>query len=264
MTRSSSSRCVTVDRFSKDCASPEASLRRTPYAIVKKRHQSQTHPRANPSFEGIPASFRRHRPFEDELRASTHTVVYDSSKPNGFVSKSTSIPIRRGRVVSDEIHRMKSSLGGSGNESDYDNNQYPYDFSHSSKSTPLPVNEQHSTGELTRIDDLLLGDQNEIILQNETHLSSSQQFEPDDDDERPPQQQQQERNPRHSTSDDYSHPLSDNPSNYSSHYQHHFHSTRDDSVPTNTFVSYRKDPLTARKIIDIRSHLLLNTTLDAT
>jgi hypothetical protein len=39
--------------------------------------------------------------------------------------------------------------------------------------------------------------------------------------------------------------------------------TLDDSAPSN-YMAYRKDPLTARKLLDIRSHLLLNTTLDAT
>lgn len=39
--------------------------------------------------------------------------------------------------------------------------------------------------------------------------------------------------------------------------------TLDDSAPT-SFQTLRKDSLTTRRLIDIRSHLLLNTTLDAT
>ncbi|CAF4080538.1 unnamed protein product, partial [Adineta steineri] len=41
--------------------------------------------------------------------------------------------------------------------------------------------------------------------------------------------------------------------------------TLNDSTSTSTnHLAYRKDSLTSRRLIDIRSHLLLNTTLDAT
>lgn len=244
-------------------SSPEGSFRRTPFASVKKRHQIPTQPQPRSNYQPIAQTFRRHRLFDgDDLRASTHTVVYDSSKvTNSNSSTTASIPIRRPGVPSDENLLSKSSLGGSGNESDYDNNQYSFDYSHSMKSTRLPVNNSsYPSTELTRIDDLLLGDQNEIVLHNDTNLIGSTNF--DDDEHRPSLR---------STTDPFTHPLSDN-SPILSHPHHHHFSTirsttspnRDDSVPTTNYLAFRKDPMTTKKLLDIRSHLLLNTTLDAT
>ncbi|CAF1268531.1 unnamed protein product [Adineta ricciae] len=59
-------------------------------------------------------------------------------------------------------------------------------------------------------------------------------------------------------------PQSDNPTiSIQSTSNHQIPTKFDDTAPTN-IIDYRKDPVTARKLFDIRSHLLLNTTLDAT
>lgn len=134
----------------------------------------------------------------NDHHSSTHTIINQSSKS----SEETAF-----------------SLVASGNESDYDNNQSPI--------VQSPVND------LLHPDDLVLGDQNEIILHNDTHIDNQQS------DSKTKDHQQQQRKNLHPTA------------------------TLDDSVPTN-FLAYHQDPLIARRLLDIRSHLLLNTTLDAT
>jgi len=154
--------------------------------------------------------------------------------------------------------------------------------------------------ELTRTDDLLLGDQNEIVLTNDAHIDSLSTnislqinannadnedneasvdlFDDDaDGDENSVQSaiainsnQQSDSSNIPSTN---SLPSSSIHSFVPSHHRTHIiTSTRhavtlDDSAPptaTSTYISYRKDHLTPRKLLDIRSQLLLNTTLDAT
>lgn len=228
------------------------------------------------------------------MRASTHTVVYDSAKA---IPSSTAIPIRRTAFSSDEPRHSKSSFGGSGNESDYDNNQTVYDFNLSkylpspTRLMSIPVNDFNQSNELTRIDDLLLGDQNEIVLHNDTNLHPTADHEngdQDDDDDEPTEVHvnlSDDTDDLHHHHDDFSLPspslllnnpqsdnntiLSTNPLQHSSnHRTNHFTSLRstamDDSAPSTFNIPCRKDPLTARKLLDIRSHLLLNTTLDAT
>lgn len=293
-------------------SSPETPLRRTPYASVKKRHGTSSTSLSSSSSSGAAAAaiaaahqrssfqstsfqpvFRRHRIFdENDLRSSTHTVVYDSSKSN---ATSTMIPIRRTTATSDESIQHKSSISGSGNESDYDNNQNPSDFVTLSKHLAEAVNNQSislpvNDNELTRIDDLLLGDQNEIVIDNDSNLTSVHLT----DDES--QGDVQGRPASNLNADDihyddqYSHPstcsisssLSDNSrmlsttnslQNSTNNRSNNFSSNRsatnngtslDDSAPTGNYPALRRDPLTARKLLDIRSHLLLNTTLDAT
>ena len=278
-------------------SSPEAQLRRTPYASVKKRYPTQQSHRSGYQTPPAQQPFRRYRMLDDnDLRASTHTVVYDSSKA---IPSSTAIPIRRTAFSSDEPRYSKSSFGGSGNESDYDNNQSVYDFSNLSKYLPsptrlmsIPVNDFNQSNELTRIDDLLLGDQNEIVLHNDTSLhptadqENGDQGDDDDEDEQTEVHVNlSDDTDDHHHHDDFSLPspslllnnpqsdnntiLSTNPLQHSSnHRTNHFTSLRstalDDSAPSTFNIPYRKDPLTARKLLDIRSHLLLNTTLDAT
>jgi hypothetical protein len=85
-------------------------------------------------------------------------------------------------------------------------------------------------------DELLLGDQNEIILNNDTHIENNNQ-----------------------QSDNIKISLINSP-----HRTNLITTTiLDDSAPPN-FLAYQKDPLITRRLLDIRSHLLLNTTLDAT
>ncbi len=84
-------------------------------------------------------------------------------------------------------------------------------------------------------DELLLGDQNEIILHNDTKFEHLNQ-------------------------------MSDNTklsSNRSNIHSTTAAATLDDSAPSN-FLAFHRDPLITRRLLDIRSHLLLNTTLDAT
>lgn len=192
-------------------------------------------------------------------------------------------------MPSDESTGMASSspLAGSGNESDYDNNQSSNDYSDVprymsslSRTSQIPVNDVNQSDELTRTDDLLLGDQNEIVLHNDSNIHSTIS-NPDDDDA---------DEARVDLSDDHDddHRLNAMQPTVGSHHQHHHPqsdtsaasstssfpttsnpqlSTRpaagDDSAPPNV-IDFRKDPLAARKLFDIRSHLLLNTTLDAT
>jgi len=147
------------------------------------------------------------------------------------------------------------------------------------------VNDFNQSDELTRTDDLLLGDQNEIVLSNDSNIHSiinnnnnddddgndhtEARVDLSDDDDRddnettiqstiPINNQQSDNNIISSTNSRQStlnhrtnNPTSTKPT------------TLDDSAPMN-IIEYRKDPLTARKLFDIRSHLLLNTTLDAT
>jgi len=151
--------------------------------------------------------YRRHKLLNDnDIHSSTHTIVYESSKS-----------------TDDNL-----SLVGSGNESDYDNN-------HQSSTVKVPVNN------FLNSDELLLGDQNEIILNNDTHIENNNE---------------QSDNTKISLTNS---PLrtnlitSINPTT----------ATLDDSAPPN-FLAYQRDPLITRRLLDIRSHLLLNTTLDAT
>jgi hypothetical protein len=266
-------------------SSPESSLRRTPYASVKKRNQTHTHHRSGIQQQQQP--FRRHRIFdENDLRSSTHTVVYDSSKA---LNTSTIIPIRRAIISSDDNNLTVSSFIGSGNESDYDNNQCNNDYSNVSKylssSTrfiKIPVNNFNQSDELTRTDDLLLGDQNEIVLNNnnnnddddntEAHVDLSDDNDDDDIDGDDNTIQSTINNNQQSDNNIIS---STNSFQTSSNHRTNNRTsmkplpppttatTLDDSAPPN-YMGYRKDPLTTRKLLDIRSHLLLNTTLDAT
>ena len=73
-------------------------------------------------------------------------------------------------------------------------------------------------------DELTLGDQNEITLPNDTHIDN-QQSDSNDKDQRT--------------------------------------TTIDETVQPN-FHSYHRDPLITKRLLDIRSHLLMNTALDAT
>ncbi|CAF3469720.1 unnamed protein product [Rotaria sp. Silwood1] len=294
--------------------SPESSLRRTPYASVKKRNQSHIHHRSGLGQQQQQQQqnlFRRHRVFdENDLRSSTHTVVYDSSTVQ---NSPTSTRTRRAIIPSDDNNLIVSSFGGSGNESDYDNNQSNTDYSNLSKylsSTSsskrlfkIPVNNLNRFDELTRTDDLLLGDQNEIVLNNNSNIHSiinnnddNDEDEDEDDDEDGDDKDQTEAHFELSDDNDddidgdentilstiiNNNPSSDNniilstnsrqPS--SNHRPNNVSfmkptkttttTTLDDSAPSK-YVGYAKDPLTARKLLDIRSHLLLNTTLDAT
>lgn len=101
-----------------------------------------------------------------------------------------------------------------------------------------------NSNELTRTDDLLLNDRNEIIINNNNPI------------ENPTTNNNQQSDITKITTKDTSHrtnittSINPNP-------------TLDDSSPSN-FISYHKDPITTRRLLDIRSHLLLNTTLDAT
>ncbi|CAF4081333.1 unnamed protein product, partial [Rotaria sordida] len=155
---------------------------------------------------------------ENDLRSSTHTVVYDSSKANN--SSTTSGPIRRAIIPLDDNNLIISSFGGSGNESDYDNNDQ-------CMTVKIPVNDH----KLIRIDD-------KTHIEN-LNINNNQQSDTTT-----------------ITSKDTSYRanriISINPV-----------ATLDDSEPI-SFQPYRQDSITARRLLDIRSHLLLNTTLDAT
>lgn len=257
-------------------SSPETLLRRS-LASVRKRNQIHAHHRSG----GQSQPFRRHRIFdENDLRSSTHTVVYDSSKSINHPLRRTVAP------VEDKSTNMSSSLAGSGNDSDYDNNQGQHDYANLSKYFPstrsnsVPVKTFHSNEEFPSLDAHLLGDQNETVLNNNND---------DDDDE-----DEQTTEARVDLSDDENNDdidadentiqstinnnqQSDNllisatnsPQSSTNHRTNNrilikpTATNLDDSAPSN-FLAYRKDPLTTRKLLDIRSHLLLNTTLDAT
>jgi hypothetical protein len=261
--------------------SPELSLRRT-IASVRKRNQTHTHHRSG----GQSQPFRRHRIFdENDLRSSTHTVVYDSSKS---INNSTINPIRRIVIPTDETNLTLSSFGGSGNESDYDNNQSSNDYSNISKylsSTrlnKLPVNDFNPSEDLTSIDAHLLGDQNETILNNNLHLHHPIINHHDDDENTEARVDLSDDNDDDIDADEntiqstINIQQSDNNITSSTNFlpssANHRSNNRmspkppsniDDSAPSN-YMAYRKDPLATRKLLDIRSHLLLNTTLDAT
>ena len=193
-------------------SSPESSLRRTPYASVKKR--TQPHRSSCQQQQG----HRRHRIFdENDISSSVRTNVYDSPRS---LDDQTSV---RTLDSSDE----SPFLIASGNESDYDNNR--------SATGRQPVKKFLYSNELIRTDDLLLGDQNEITLHNDTHIENLHN--------------QQSDITRISAA---SAPTRTNVPSL------------DDSAPSPNLLAYRKDSLTSRRLIDIRSHLLLNTTLDAT
>lgn len=115
-------------------------------------------------------------------------------------------------------------LSTSGNESDYDNNQSP----------TIPS----STNHLFYSDELRLGDQNEIILNNVTHFEHLNS---------------QSDARRISLTRTNRAPSLSPPSTF-----------EDTPPPPTNFLTYQKDPLITRRLLDIRSHLLLNTTLDAT
>jgi hypothetical protein len=98
--------------------------------------------------------------------------------------------------------------------------------------------------EFLRTDDLLLGDQNEITIRNDTHFENL------------------------NTSNNQQSDITILSSTNSSHKMNikasaNTVTTLDDSSSTN-LLAYRRDSLTSRRLIDIRSHLLLNTALDAT
>ncbi|CAM2717706.1 unnamed protein product [Rotaria socialis] len=302
-------------------SSPETSLRRTPYASVKKRNQNHPHHRSG--FVQQQNPFRRHRIFdENDLRSSTHTVVYDSSKA---INTSTTIPIRRAFVPSDDSALTVSSFGGSGNESDYDNHHSNLECSKvtrylttSTRFFKIPVNNFNLFDELTRTDDLILGDQNEIVLHNDSNIhtmtnNDTVEDDVDDDDDDEQNDDNNDDNNSHDAdntdltearvelSDDHDNDddddddidgdektiqstiINNNQSSDSniilplnSRQPASTHrattltmmkptktTTLDDSAPSK-YAGYPKDPLAARKLLDIRSHLLLNTTLDAT
>ncbi|CAF1584908.1 unnamed protein product, partial [Adineta ricciae] len=199
--------------------SPESSLRRTPYASVKKR--TQLHRPSCQQQQQQQQGHRRHRIFdENDIGSSVHLNVYDSPR-----SLDEQISLRTKHSCEDS-----PSLVASGNESDYDNNR--------STTVRLPVNTFVCSNELIRTDDLLLGDQNEITLHNDTHIENS--------------------NNQQSDIIRISSPSLTNPSAKTNI------PSLDDSAPSPNLLAYRRDSLTSRRLIDIRSHLLLNTTLDAT
>lgn len=287
-------------------SSPETPLRRTPYPSVKKRNQNNPHYRSGVGLSSSlqqqqqQSPLRRPRIFdENDLRSTTHTVVYDSSK---------SIPIRRGIIPPEDQTVTVSSFGGSGNESDYDNH---HSNTENSKVTRylttttrffrIPVHNFNRFDEITHTDDLLLGDQNEIILNNDSTIHSTtnngdgnddadveNDYDEDDDKERTEARVElsddhdddidADENTIQSTIVNNNNPSSDNntllstnsrqpSSNHRSNTLTIMKPTKptalDDSAPSK-YVGFPKDPLTARKLLDIRSHLLLNTTLDAT
>jgi hypothetical protein len=107
----------------------------------------------------------------------------------------------------------------------------------------VPVNNILNSNELTRTDDLLLGDQNEIIFHNDTHFEN---FNINNNNLQSDISRISSTNSRTNTITSINTPT-----------------ILDDSAPSN-FLAYHKDPLITRRLLDIRSHLLLNTTLDAT
>ncbi len=98
-------------------------------------------------------------------------------------------------------------------------------------------------------DELLLGDQNEIILNNDTHFENLNNNT---------NNQQSDNIIKSLTNSPHKTNLltSINPTTTTT-------TTLDDSAPAN-FLGSHKDRLITRRLLDIRSHLLLNTTLDAT
>jgi hypothetical protein len=88
------------------------------------------------------------------IHSLTHTIIYDSSKSND-----DNLTIRKINLHDDNL-----TLVGSGNESDYDNNQ--------SMTVQISSNNLLNSNELIHTDNLLLGDQNEIILHDDTHFEN--------------------------------------------------------------------------------------------
>ena len=88
---------------------------------------------------------------------------------------------------------------------------------------------------LLNSDELSLGDQNEITLHNDMHFEHLH-----------PNNNQQSDQIKLSLTQPNS-----------------ITSSLDDTSPSN-FLAFHRDPLLTRRLLDIRSHLLLNTTLDAT
>jgi hypothetical protein len=150
------------------------------------------------------------------------------------------------------------------------------------------VNDFNQSDELTRTDDLLLGDQNEIVLSNDSNIHPIINNNNDDDDGNDHTEARVDLSDDDDDDDDrddnkttiqstitINNQKSDNniissTNSRQSTLNHRTNNptstkptTLDDSAPMN-IIEYRKDPLTARKLFDIRSHLLLNTTLDAT
>ena len=264
-------------------SSPETILRRS-LASVRKRNQIHAHHRSG----GQSQPFRRHRIFdENDLRSSTHTVVYDSSK--SINPHSIGHSLRRTVVPVEENQTSMSSLTGSGNESDYDNNQGQQDYSNlsryfaSTRSNSVPVKTFHTNEEFPSLDAHLLGDQNETVLNNnnddddeDEHTEARVDLSDDDNDD--VDDVDADENTIQSTinnnqqSDNLIISSTNSPQSSVNHRTNNrmlikptapAATSLDDSAPS-TYIPYRKDPLTTRKLLDIRSHLLLNTTLDAT
>lgn len=259
-------------------SSPETILRRS-LASVRKRNQIHAHHRSG----GQSQPFRRHRIFdENDLRSSTHTVVYDSSKSINHHSPGHSI--RRTVVPVEENQTSMSSLAGSGNESDYDNNQGQQDYSNltkyfaSTRSNSVPVKTFHTNEEFPSLDAHLLGDQNETVLYNNNDEDEDEHTEArvdlSDDDVDADENTIQSTINNNQQSDNLIISSTNSPQSSVNHRTNNrmlikptaaaaATANLDDSAPS-TYIPYRKDPLTTRKLLDIRSHLLLNTTLDAT
>ena len=291
--------CISGDAgslLSNQVSSSDLFLPWTPYVNVKTRPGSTSHRSSIQSMLSSPAASQtgtRRNPFRDEndLHPSSYTVVYDSSKQ---MPSSTAIPIRRRTAASEESTHKISSISGSGNESDYDNNQLPYDFSKTAKRLPSPdrlicppVNDFDQTNELTRMDDLQLGDQIEITLHNDSNLTLTHLSNEDNDREVYEYASNLNDAPHY---DQYKHsssacsmnnPLSDSSrrilsaskslqgsSNHRSNLSNSNrptinNKTLDDSAPP-LYITPRKDQLAAKRLLEIQSQLLLNTTLDAT
>ena len=190
---------------------PQSSLRRTPYPSVKRRHHCHTHQRL-PSLQ---QPHRRQRVFDEiARRPSIPTVIYDSSKSADH--RHSTVRERQSSVD----HQL--FMAGSGNESDYDNNL-----------PSRPASAFVPSERLTREDDLLLADQNEIILENNTPFETNH------------------HPTRRQSDDDQGMPLAEP-------------ARQENAIPIDDTSSYYKEPSLTRRLMDIRSHLLLNTTLDAT
>jgi hypothetical protein len=200
--------------------------------------------------------------------------------------------MRRTVVPTDETNLTISSFGENGNESDYDNNQSSNDYSNISKylsstrSNKLPVNDYNPSDDL---DAHLLGDQNETILNNNLNFHHATINHHDDDENTEARVDLSDDNDDDIDADEntiqstINIQQSDNniisSTNSLQSSANHRSNNRtspkpptpptttktghDDSAPSN-YMAYRKDPLATRKLLDIRSHLLLNTTLDAT
>ncbi|CAF2723674.1 unnamed protein product [Rotaria sp. Silwood2] len=182
-----------------DISSPESSLRRIPYPSVRKRNQ--THYRSVLHQQ----AYRRYKIAKD------NDIESLKSNDDNTINRTIHSPVD------------DSSLFSSGNESDYDNNQYT--------TIKIPVNDHINSDELTHTN-------------NETHIENLNV------------NNNQQSDIKTITSKDTPHRANKITTLNAT-------ATLDDSEPT-SFQPYRKDPITTRRLLDIRSHLLLNTTLDAT